>query len=212
MSKFKNDDIGEVVTIALPKSVSNLQLPDPDVVDYWRLEEDRIFYLDREIDESTLSIQKNILYYNYIDRDVPVDKRKPIIIMIDSIGGQLTEAMSVAATIRLSKTPVYTVNIGEADSGAALILASGSKRFALPYSTALIHSGSGELVGTAEQVESQQKIYKKQVVQMREYMSICGVNKVALNRNKNKEWYMTVEDQIKYGVVDKMLESFDEIL
>lgn len=212
MSKFKNDDIGEVVTIALPKSVSNLQLPDPDVVDYWRLEEDRIFYLDREIDESTLSIQKNILYYNYIDQSVPVDKRKPIIIMIDSIGGQLTEAMSVAATIRLSKTPVYTVNIGEADSGAALILASGSKRFALPYSTALIHSGSGELVGTAEQVESQQKIYKKQVVQMREYMAICGVNKVALNRNKNKEWYMTVEDQIKYGVVDKMLESFDEIL
>lgn len=212
MGKFKNDDIGEVVTIALPKSVSNLQLPDPDVVDYWRLEESRIFYLDREIDESTLSIQKNILYYNYIDRDVPVDKRKPIIIMIDSIGGQLTEAMSVAATIRLSKTPVYTVNIGEADSGAALILASGSKRFALPYSTALIHSGSGELVGTAEQVESQQKIYKKQVVQMREYMAICGVNKVALNRNKNKEWYMTVEDQIKYGVVDKMLESFDEIL
>lgn len=212
MGKFKNDDIGEVVTIALPKSVSNLQLPDPDVVDYWRLEEDRIFYLDREIDESTLSIQKNILYYNYIDRDVPVDKRKPIIVMIDSIGGQLTEAMSVAATIRLSKTPVYTVNIGEADSGAALILASGSKRFALPYSTALIHSGSGELVGTAEQVESQQKIYKKQVVQMREYMAICGVNKVALNRNKNKEWYMTVEDQIKYGVVDKMLEDFDEIL
>ena len=43
-------------------------------------------------------------------------------------------------------------------------------------------------------------------------MSICGVNKVALNRNKNKEWYMTVEDQIKYGVVDKMLEDFDEIL
>lgn len=212
MSKFKNDDMGEVVTIALPKSVSNLQLPDPDVVDYWRLEEDRIFYLDREIDESTLSIQKNILYYNYVDRGISVDKRKPIIIMIDSIGGQLTEAMSVAATIRLSKTPVYTVNIGEADSGAALILASGSKRFALPYSTALIHSGSGELVGTAEQVESQQKIYKKQVVQMREYMAICGVNKVALNRNKNKEWYMTVEDQIKYGVVDKMLESFDEIL
>lgn len=212
MNKFKNDDIGELVTIELPKGVSNLQLPDPEIVDYWRLEEDRIFYLDREIDESTLSIQKNILYYNHIDQSVPVDKRKPIIIMIDSIGGQLTEAMSVAATIRLSKTPVYTVNIGEADSGAALILASGSKRFALPYSTALIHSGSGELVGTAEQVESQQKIYKKQVVQMREYMSICGVNKVALNRNKNKEWYMTVEDQIKYGVVDKMLESFDEIL
>ena len=212
MNKFKNDDIGELVTIELPKGVSNLQLPDPEIVDYWRLEEDRIFYLDREIDESTLSIQKNILYYNHIDQSVPVDKRKPIIIMIDSIGGQLTEAMSVAATIRLSKTPVYTVNIGEADSGAALILASGSKRFALPYSTALIHSGSGELVGTAEQVESQQKIYKKQVVQMREYMSICGVNKVALNRNKNKEWYMTVEDQIKYGVVDKMLEDFDEIL
>lgn len=212
MNKFKNDDIGEVVTITLPKSVSNLQLPDPDVVDYWRLEEDRIFYLDREIDESTLSIQKNILYYNRVDQSISVDKRKPIIIMIDSIGGQLAEAMSVAATIRLSKTPVYTVNVGEADSGAALILASGSKRFALPYSTALIHSGSGELAGTAEQVESQQKIYKKQVDQMREYMSICGVNKVALHRNKNKEWYMTVEDQIKYGVVDKMLESFDEIL
>ena len=47
MGKFKNDDMGEVVTIKLPKSVSNLELPDPDVVDYWRLEEDRIFYLDR---------------------------------------------------------------------------------------------------------------------------------------------------------------------
>lgn len=212
MRKFKNDDISEVITFKLPKSVSNLQLPDPEVVDYWRLEEDRILYLDREIDECTLSIQKNILYYNYVDKDVPVDERKSIVIMIDSIGGQLTEAMSIAATIRLSKTPVYTVNAGEADSGAALILASGDTRFALPYSTALIHSGSGELIGTAEQVESQQKIYKKQVVQMREYMEICGVDKTALNRNKNKEWYMTAEDQIKYGVVDKILENFDEIL
>lgn len=147
-----------------------MHLPSPELVNYWRLAEKRIFYIDYEIDESVLEIQKEIINCNILDKDIEISERKPIIIMLDTPGGLLVETMSLAMTIIMSKTPVITVNIGTAYSGGAILLLSGHKRYALKYTKAMIHTGSGGVSGTFEQTEAAQKLYKKQVDEMSEFI------------------------------------------
>ena len=53
-----------------------MSLPSPELVNYYRLAENRIFYIDYEIDESVLEVQKAIIYYNIIDKDIPVSELK----------------------------------------------------------------------------------------------------------------------------------------
>ena len=61
-----------------------MQLPDPYLVNYWRLADNRIYYINDEINEETLEIQKDIITINIEDRDKKVEDRKPIIILINS--------------------------------------------------------------------------------------------------------------------------------
>ena len=100
---------------------ANFQLPDPDLLNYYRLAENRIFYIVNDIDLNTLDIQRSIININIADQGIPYEERIPIKILIDSFGGLLSESMSIAYFIAQSKTPIYTINIADAYSGAALI-------------------------------------------------------------------------------------------
>lgn len=190
-----------------------MQLPSPELVNYWRLAENRIYYIDYEIDESVLDIQQAIININIADKGIAPDKRKPIIIMLDTPGGLLTETMSLAMSMIMSKTPVITVNIGIAYSGGALLLLAGHKRYAFKYSKAMIHTGSGGAVGTFEQAEAAQKLYKRQIDEMGAYiLERSDIDEKVFKRNKSKDWYLTTDEQIQYGIVESVLESFDEIM
>ena len=188
----------ELQEITLPMDLIDKKLPDPDLLEYYQLSEHRIFYVDYEIDMSILALQKDLILINIADEGIPVEERIPIKILIDSPGGLLSETMCVATTIMQSKTPVITINIAEAYSGGALLLLAGHKRYALPYSTAMIHTGSGATSGTFEQTEEQQKLYKKQVEEMGQYiLERSGMDKKVFGRNKSKDWYIHDKDQIK---------------
>ena len=119
----------QMLDIMLPENLENMQLPAPELVNYYRLAENRIFYVDFEIDMSILEIQKAIICINVADRNVPTEQRVPIKVFIDSVGGLLVESMSLASVMAMSKTPVITVNIGEAYSGGAILLLAGHKRY-----------------------------------------------------------------------------------
>ena len=195
------------------QNLENMSLPSPEMVNYWRLAEERIFYIDYEIDESVLEIQRAIIAINIADRDIEPSMRKKIKIFIDSPGGLLSETMSLASVMILSKTPVVTVNIAEAYSGGALLLLAGHERYAFPYSKAMLHTGSGGVQGTYEQTEQAQKIYKKQVDEMGTYiLERSGMDEKIYKKNKAKDWYMDSEEQIKYGLTHKIVNNLDEIL
>ena len=80
----------EGLQIALPDNLEDIKLPAPELVNYWRLAENRIFYIDFEIDESVLEIQRSILAINIMDRDVKIEDRIPIKIYLDTPGGLLS--------------------------------------------------------------------------------------------------------------------------
>ena len=210
---MKELSIIELLDIALPQNLENMTLPSPEMVNYWRLADERIFYIDYEIDEGVLEIQRAIIAINIADRDIEPSMRKKIRIFIDSPGGLLGETMSLATTMILSKTPVITINIAEAYSGGALLLLAGHERYAFPYSKAMIHTGSGGVQGTYEQTEQAQKVYKKQVDEMGSYiLERSGMDEKIYKKNKAKDWYMDSEEQIKYGLAHKIVTNLDEIL
>lgn len=202
----------ETLHIALPEDLENMQLPSPEMVNYWQLAENRIFYIDYEIDETILEIQKAIININIADKGIDPTERIPVKLLINSPGGYLSETMSLASTMVMSKTPIITVNMGIAYSGGGLLLMAGHRRYAMPYSKALIHSGSGGTYGTYEQTTEQQKTYKRQVDDMGQFiLERTGMDEKIYKKNKSREWYLMPEEQVQHGVVHAIVTDLDEI-
>lgn len=203
----------DTLQIAIPENLEDMKLPSPEMVNYWTLAEKRIFYIDYEIDESVLEIQRSIIAINIADRDKKIEDRIPIKIFLDTPGGLLSETMSLATIMIMSKTPIITVNIAEAYSGGCLLLLAGHQRYALPYSKAMLHTGSGGTVGTYEQTEQAQKNYKKQIEEMGSYiLERTGMDDKLYKRNKAKDWYLDANEQVSTGVVHKIVSDLDEII
>ena len=202
----------ELLKLAIPGDLENLQLPSPELLTYYRNLEDRVIWIDYGISEEVLEVSRLIMYFNKMDKDIPVEERKPIKLLIYSYGGDGNACFSLLDTIALSKTPIWTINMGVAMSAGFLILLAGHKRFCLKNSTALAHSGSGGTSGTFEQTEAQMNDYKRFVKVMRDYIiERTNIDQKTLNKYKNKEWYLYSEDQVNYHIVDKIVDNLDEI-
>ena len=190
-----------------------MKLTSPDLVRYYKDYDDRNISIDFDIDDSLFDVTKQILEYNRKDRDIPVEKRKPINIYIMSFGGELYPAYALISTILASKTPVNTINMGVAMSAGLLILLAGHKRYAMKYSTAMIHQGSGGAQGTFSEMEEQQKNYRKLIDSMRDYILERTKIEVKLyNKNKSKDWFLSDKEQVDLGIVDEVVTDLDSIL
>ena len=139
----------ENLDIIIPKNLENLQLPDPDLLHQYEDEEARRIYLegaigteDDPMNDNSIGIIKRILRYNREDKGLSPEERKPIMLYIDSPGGDVTGALVLCHIIMTSKTPVYTVNMCACFSASGVVLVCGHKRYALKGSSVLIHSGS----------------------------------------------------------------------
>ena len=126
------------IAVMIPQSVENLQLPDPELVTYYNNENERIFWIEGEIADDLFEYSKQIIRFNQLDKGIPIEERKPIKFFIDSPGGDLETMLAFIGLVRISKTPIWTINAGIAYSAAGLILMSGHKRFALPNRQRLI--------------------------------------------------------------------------
>lgn len=201
------------IMIDIPASIENMQLPDPNLLSYYRAAENRTFYVDTEIDVSLIEISKNIIEINRADKGIPIEQRKPIWICIYSYGGELDAAYSFIAVMESSVTPVYTVNMGVAMSAGLLLLLGGQKRYCMKRSRALYHSGSAGISGTYEQVEANTDSYKKMVKDMRDYiMEKTTIDSKLFNKMKAKDWYISDEEQVKFGICEAVISSLDVIL
>lgn len=163
-----------------------------------------------EIDsEMTDYIGFLIRRYNHIDKDVPIAERKKITLYINSPGGDIFATMSLVDVMKSSKTPIVTVNTGEAMSGACLILISGDERFTYKSAVALIHKGSISLGGNISDTEEFMEFYKK--YQSTHYKdAIVGTTLIGADyydKQIRKEWFLDSDDMIEFGLVDGIWEG-----
>ncbi len=162
----------------------------------------------------TSAIVDDIMKFNHEDYKVPADRREPIWLYINSPGGEITEGFALVDAISMSKTPVYTVNMGQWSSIAFLIGITGKKRFSLPHATFLMHDDSTGMFGSASKVQDQvdfEERFSQQVIRThvlrhsrmseKEYDDLACV-----------EYYMLPSDAISHGFIDEIITSLDDIL
>ena len=206
----------ELFDIAIPVgSNANAQLPDPFLLNYYEQAQERIIWLDHSLEEDGVEIVKKILWWNMEDEDqeIPVEKRKPIRMMLLSPGGDIYVMLAIMDAITMSKTPVYTCAVSLAASSACVILLSGHKRFAFPHAHGMWHSGSAGVSGSMEQVQSATKHLDVIEDQMQEFfLARTTVPARTLKKYKDKDWYMSAKEMLANGLIDKIVESVDEIL
>ena len=205
----------QVLDILLPKELDNFKLSSPELLDLYADRKNRIIYIDYDIDESLLrDVGRQIIEYNRSDRGKPVKERTPIVILINSGGGCLDSTYATIAIMETSKTPIITVNMNCAYSAAGLILMAGHKRYCMPRSQVLIHSGSAQgISGNYEDIQESTKSYKKMIEEMREFIvSKTKIDKSLMKKNQSKDWYLPTSEQIELGVVDEIVTDLDSIL
>lgn len=199
--------------IAVPLPIeNNSPLPSPDEVLYWELKEKRAYWIDYEIDEGydLLTLAKELIRLNI--EEAGVTNPKPITLYIHSYGGDLDQSQFFCDLIESSHIPVITVATGVAMSAGLLIFLSGKRRYAFKHSTLLIHQGSASFSGTADEIESAQKAYKRKLEKMKKYiLSHTSVDEKLFEKNKTKDWYVTGDELISLGIADKIIEKFSDI-
>lgn len=169
---------------------------------YSRLLEDRIVFLTGEIDFRTAnSVVAQLLYLE------TKDPNKDIYLYINSPGGSVTDGMAIYDTIKYIKCDVCTICVGFAASMGAFLLSSGTKgkRFALPNSEIMIHQPSGGVQGQATEIA----IVAEHILKTREKMNRIlaentGKPVEQIARDVDRDYYMTAQEAVEYGLVDKV--------
>lgn len=206
MSEFVENELME---LELPDE----RLPNPDLISYYVLEKERKVYLDISVGPDNLMLQRLILRWNMEDRGVEVKDRKPITLYVMSYGGDLDYMWTIVDTIKLSKTPVITVNMGVAASAASLIFIAGHYRKMLPNSKVIIHEGSAQMAGDAVKVMDATDSYRKELKRMKDFiLANTRIPPATLNRRKNNDWTIDATYCLDNGVCDEVVTSLDDIL
>ena len=174
---------------------------------YSRLLNDRIIMLSEPIDDNTASVVvAQLIYLEGQDPD------KDIHLYINSPGGSITAGMAIYDTMNYIKCDVSTICIGLAASMGSLLLTAGAKgkRFALPNSEIMIHQPliSGGLSGQCTDI----KIHSDHLVRTREKLNRILAEKTGqpleiIQRDTERDNFMTAEEALAYGLIDKVIEK-----
>ena len=155
-----------------------------------------------------------ILDFNRRDDGIPPEEREPIRLYINSPGGDVAEGFALISAMELSKTPIYTINIGEWMSMAFLIGIVGRKRFSLPHSIFMMHEPSGLAIGKFSDMEDRVNFNRRfnndhirALVMRNSQMSEKEYSEVS-----KKDYYMLPEDALKHGFIDEIVTDIDSIL
>lgn len=173
---------------------------------YSRLLKDRIIFLAGPIvDPVANSIIAQMLYL------AAQDSNKEIKLYINSPGGVLTSALAIYDTMQYVKCPVSTVCVGAAASGAAVLLAAGTKgkRFALPNAEVLLHQVAvSGLAGQAVEVE----IAAKQIIKLKDKINRIltkhtGQPLERIEKDTDRDFYLSAQEAKEYGIVDEVIKT-----
>ena len=206
-------DILDGILTGIAEGVANMQLPDPNLRDYYRDEADRIFWLDQDVATCAPDLIKMILRCNKEDKGKPVEDRTPIKIFIDSPGGDVTFMWSIINMIEASKTKVITINYCTSYSAAAEILAAGHERYAMKGTHVMVHLGSCTYSGDVANVETTKKYFDNLSKKTVDYLlDRTNINPKMFKKKTLTDWFMDENEALENGIIDKIVEDLDEIL
>ena len=175
---------------------------------YSRLLKDRIIFIGTPIDDNVANLVIAQMLFLQME-----DGKKDINIYINSPGGSVTAGLAIYDTMQFVTCDVTTYCIGIAASMGAVLLAAGAsgKRCALPNSEIMIHQVSGGAHGQASDVERQVEFMLKLKKRLNRILA-CHTGKLEelIEKDVDRDYYMTAQEAKEYGLVDKVILSLKE--
>ena len=172
---------------------------------YSRLLKERVIFLTGGVDDQVANLL--VAQLLFLESENP---EKDISLYINSPGGVVSSGMAVYDTMQYIKPDVSTLCIGQCASMGALLLAAGKKgkRFCLPHSKVMIHQPLGGYQGQASDVE----IHATEMLETRKKLNRIlarhtGQRIDKINKDTDRDNFMSAEAAVKYGIVDQVLEE-----
>lgn len=170
---------------------------------YSRLLKERIIFVGQDIDDHVANLVMAQLLH--LESENP---EKDINIYINSPGGVVTSALAIYDTMQYVRCDIATVCIGQAASGAAVLLAAGSKgkRYATPHSRILIHQPRGGTQGQAVDID----IHAKEILRTRKMLDEIlakhtGQSVEKIHDDSDRDFIMIPDEAKEYGLIDEVI-------
>ncbi len=172
---------------------------------YSRLLEDRIIFLGEAIDSAVANTV--IAQMLFLEKQ---DPKAPITLYVNSPGGHVTAGLAIYDTMQYVKCPVHTVSMGLSASMGSIILTGGEKgnRYALPHAEIMIHQPLGGAEGQASDIMLAAKHIEKTGETL--YGIIAkhtGKDIKQVEKDCDRDNFMTAEEALKYGLIDKIIKN-----
>jgi ATP-dependent Clp protease protease subunit len=172
---------------------------------YSRLLRDRIIFIGTPINDFVANAVIAQMLFLQME-----DAKKDISLYINSPGGSVTDGMAIYDTMNFLQCDIVTYCVGQAASMATLLLSAGTKgkRYALPNSRVMMHQPTGGATGQTSDIS----IAAREILRWRERMNnliASHTNKTAeeIAADSDRDFYLTAEEALDYGIVDKVIES-----
>ena len=165
--------------------------------------ENRIVFLQGEI--HTGNANEVVMKLLYLQSE---NRNKDIHFYINSPGGSVVATLAIFDTMQILSCPVATYCVGQAASGAAVLLAGGTKgkRFALPHSRVMMHQPYGGVSGQISDINIQaDEILRNREVLNQILANACGKSKEDIAQDTDRDFFLTAQQAVEYGVVDDLL-------
>lgn len=177
---------------------------------YSRLLKERIIFLVGPVNDHTANLV--VAQMLFLESENP---DKDIYFYINSPGGSVTAGMSIYDTMKFVKPDIQTLCLGQAASMGAFLLSAGTKgkRFALPNSRVMIHQPliSGGLGGQASDIEIHARELLKLKAKLNELLAEhCGQDIEQIERDTDRDNFMSAQEAMEYGLIDKVIASHSD--
>lgn len=142
----------------------------------------------------------------FLDRE---DPEREISLYIHSPGGEIAAGLAIYDTLQLIHAPISTIAVGMTASMATILLTAGApgRRYALPHATIHLHQPLGGVRGQATDIE----IAAREILRMRALinkllMRHTGLSEDEIDKFMDRDFYMTAQQAVEYGIVDRVLQ------
>ena len=159
-------------------------------------------------------VDKTVRMWNRADDNEMVEwgKRAPIKIYMNSVGGDFNSMTTIMDAIKLSKTPVYTINNGTVQKEAFYIFISGHQRYAYPRASFLYERDLKHLDDEDRSLDNYIAFYERQLGEIKDMLlEKTKITETEYNKHLKGTWWMTAEDAHKLRICNEVLLAYQNI-
>lgn len=175
-----------------------------EAIDSKILEQRKVFLWGQVDDDSAKHVIDRLMYLELMEPGTEIQ------LIINSPGGYVTSGFAIYDTMKAISSPVATICTGLAASMGSILLSAGEKgrRFIMPHARVMIHQPSGGARGPASDIEIQMdEIIKTKKLGAEILAENCGQSIEKIMKDFNRDYWMSAEESLAYGIVDSPLEK-----